>query len=168
MIHLDIGKGYVATLSDEDAHLAQFVWRPMEARRDGVVVQVYVQRSVKFANGKWGASLLHREVMDAPKGMEVDHIDRNGLNCTRENLRLATVAENRRYARLRKDNGTGKKGVTQIKNGKFVAQIKASGRRGKSRYLGLFASADDAAHAYDRAARALHGEFAVLNYPNET
>jgi hypothetical protein len=95
--------------------------------------------------------------------MVVDHIDGNGLNNTRANLRICTIAENVRSSRRRTDNGSGYKGVGFHKaSGKWVARIVTNGEK---MYLGLYESPEQAAAVYDLAAHKYHGEFARLNFP---
>ena len=104
---------------------------------------------------------LHRLVMDAPKGVPVDHINGDILNCTRANLRLCSNAENNRNSRMRKDNSSGRKGVCwDRQKGKWRAAIKLDG---KQKHLGLFTCLEAAAAAYDKAALELHGDFARTN-----
>lgn len=113
---------------------------------------------------KW--VMMHRLLIQAPDDMQVDHIDGNGLNNKRANLRLVTMAENAQNARLRKDNKCGFRGVhydTHIRW--WRARI---GYGGKFFHLGIFHSAEEAAQAYDDAARTFHGEYARLNFPGET
>jgi len=108
--------------------------------------------------------LMHREVMHAPDGMMVDHIDRNGLNNHPRNLRLCTARQN---AYNSSSCGTSQyKGVSwDIAAGKWRATIKC---QGQYYYLGLFDTEIAAAHAYDQKARELFGEYAYLNFPEET
>jgi hypothetical protein len=93
---------------------------------------------------------------------DVDHFpDRSTWNNRIENLRASTHEQNARNRRLPINNRTGFKGV-QARRGKFSAQI---GANGKLTHLGTFDVAEEAARAYDDAARRLHGEFAEVNFP---
>jgi hypothetical protein len=102
--------------------------------------------------------------MNAPKGKIVDHRDRNGLNNTKQNLRLATRSQNNCNTMHRR--GSSKyRGVSREKEtGKWKCKICFNGI---CIYLGLFEAEEDAARAYDKAAKELHGEFASLNFPAE-
>lgn len=106
--------------------------------------------------------LLHRLILNAKSDEYVDHKNRNGLDCRRDNIRLCTKSENGMNRGLDKDNTSGFKGVTFNRNcKKFQAQIKANG---KYFYLGLFDNAEQAGKAYDEAALRLFGKFARTNY----
>ena len=107
---------------------------------------------------KYEEVYLHRFIMNAPKNYYVDHIDRNKLNNTRENLRICTPQESIRNIGPKK----GKyKGVhfNKLRN-KYVAQITLNR---KVRHLGYFSCDRQAAIAYNKAALELHGEFAFIN-----
>jgi hypothetical protein len=107
--------------------------------------------------------MLHRLILSARRQNLVDHRDGNGLNNLRSNLRLATHRQNSVNGRLRTTNTTGFRGVSPTASGRFMATIR-DGSRGK-KYLGIFATAEDAAHEYDMAASDIFGEFARLNFP---
>jgi len=104
---------------------------------------------------------MHRELCDVTDGYVADHINRNGLDNRRANLRPATIAQNAWNSRRRK-NRSGYKGVWYAKDkGKFRAAIWHNNKR---EYLGYFDCPICAAKAYDRAAKKYHGEFASLNF----
>lgn len=93
-----------------------------------------------------------------------DHVNGNGLDNRRVNLREATPLQNKRNSRVRCDSKTGFKGVSSKRGGRgYIARIQADGKR---RTLGWFHAPEDAARAYDTAARELYGEFAWLNFPD--
>jgi len=109
-----------------------------------------------------GALFAHRIIM-SPRDKEiVDHIDGNGLNNKRSNLRICTHAENMRNRKIASHNKSGYKGVYKDnKKNRWRAEICFN----KKRYrLGSFGSAISAALAYDKAAISLHGEFARTNF----
>ena len=107
---------------------------------------------------------MHRWIMNAPKGVVVDHINHNGLDNRKENLRFATNAENARYSRKTKNKfRSDYKGVHYIKKVKrWRTRITFEG---KTRYVGQYTDEISAAKAYDRAAKKYFGEFACLNFP---
>ncbi len=108
---------------------------------------------------------MHREIMQAPQGMVVDHIDGNRANDCRFNLRVCTRAENQRNQRKRLGSQSQFKGVTYCKqHRKWLARCRG---RGRTYRLGYFDNEVDAARAYDRKAVELFGEFARLNCPEE-
>jgi len=104
-----------------------------------------------------GRSLsMHRAIMDCPPDKEIDHINHNMLDNRRSNLREASHQENCCNRRKHRDNTSGFKGVYwHTSGGKWAASI----------HLGMFATKEEAARAYDEAAKIIHGEFAHLNFP---
>jgi hypothetical protein len=94
-----------------------------------------------------------------PSGMDVDHINRHKLDNRPENLRLATTSQNRANTGKQRNNSTGYKGV-YLDRGRFRAKIKANGVQ---RFLGSYSTPEAAAAAYDRAATAAFGRYALTN-----
>lgn len=107
---------------------------------------------------------LHRLIMAPPKGKAVDHINGDGLDNRRVNLRVCTHGENHINSSVQKRCASGYKGVEILLNGVFRAYV--SVKRVKH-YLGTFLTAEDAARARDAAAVKYHGEFARLNFPQK-
>ena len=154
-IQIPLTQGMVALIDDEDfGQVSQFKWCASK-RING---RFYARRK---ANHKF--IYLHRFLMDAPHDMEVDHIDGDGLNCQRYNMRQATHANNLKNRRRHSNNTSGSKGVSfKVSAGKYISGILANGVH---HYLGLYSDPVEAARAYDAAARKLHGDFATLNFP---
>lgn len=109
--------------------------------------------------------LMHRLILGTEAGIVVDHIDGNGLNNRRSNLREATHQQNSVNSK-KPQTGTATskyKGVYFYRRlGKWCAQIKVSDA---GNYLGLYDTQEAAARAYDAKSLELFGEFARLNFP---
>lgn len=102
--------------------------------------------------------MMHRQIMEAEQGFFVDHINGDGLDNRRENLRLCTHSQNLQNQRKQKDRKY--KGVYERDNGRFSAAIRHGG---KLVHIGTFDTETAAACAYNKAAIEYFGEFANLN-----
>ena len=102
---------------------------------------------------------LHRLILDTVG--QIDHKNRDKLDCRKENLREALHANNAHNVELRSTNTSGYKGVCWNNNAnKWQAQIRVNRKR---LYLGLYKNIEDAVRSYNKAAEKYHGEFACLN-----
>lgn len=146
-------RGYVAVIDETDI--------PLVAGRRWYVNGKKVKYAESQNRAKEERLRMHRVIIGAPDGVPVDHIDGDGLNNRRANLRLATVQENGANSR-HQVGATGFRGVRLTKTGRFEAYI--SGHSDYV-YLGTFDSAEEAAAVRDIAALQRYGEFAVLNLP---
>jgi len=118
-----------------------------------------------FVQG-FAPSKMHRHLLGALPGRIVDHIDGDGLNNQRSNLRFASTAENARNTAGHEIRASRYKGVSLIvSRGVWTARIMTDGKR---LTLGRFRHQEEAALAYDAAARQHHGSFARCNYPDES
>jgi hypothetical protein len=155
MKEISLSRGQVALVDDVDYDFVnQWKWYASPSK-----------------NGRWYAvrmpthckmEKMHRLIMNCPDGMTVDHINGDGLDNRRSNLRVCTEAENNRNRGKNINNTSGYKGVHVTPYGKYAAAITAHGKQIR---LGNFSTPEDAARAYDKAAKQHHGEFAWLNFP---
>lgn len=105
--------------------------------------------------GKRKKIIMHREIMNTPETMDVDHADHNGLNNQRINLRNATRSQNMSNRLIYKNNTTGTKGVYR-EGSRYAARVAMEGKR---IYLGSFDTIEAAQKAYVEAAIKMQGDF---------
>ena len=151
-------------VDDEDhSFLSRWEWRPLKCKNT-----TYAKRT------RWNSDaqksehvLMHRVVADAPTGLEVDHADRNGLNNTKDNLRICCRSDNNANKKpWDKKKSSAYKGVHLHKRpGGHRYWTAAICKNYKQMHLGTFETEESAARAYDKAALKHHGEFARLNFP---
>jgi hypothetical protein len=150
---IPLTQGKTATVDKEDFEfLSQWDWSAIKGRNT-----FYAIRS---AHDESKPIYMHREILSA---FRVDHADGDGLNNRRLNLRDSDCSQNAWNQKKKSNNTSGFKGVTWDKNReKWITHI---GFHRKMYFLGRFSTAEEAARAYDEAARRLYGEFARLNFP---
>lgn len=106
---------------------------------------------------------MHEAILEAPQGWGRDHVDGNGLNNQRSNLRLCKQSQNISNSRFRRNNTSGFKGVFKSPKGCINPWISIIKKSGKCIHLGTFETKESAAMAYDSAALRLFGPFARTN-----
>ena len=115
----------------------------------------------KYSNGKSKKIFMHRVILKTTNGKESDHINGDGLDNTRKNLRVCTRSQNLRNQNKSFSSKSGFKGVCFNKErGKWHARIWITG---KNKHLGYFTEKTEAALSYNVAARDCFGEFASFN-----
>jgi len=161
MIEIELSQGLKAVVDDADADLAAVKWRAMRCART-----VYAFRSVR-RNGRAMNVFMHRIILGRKlgrnllAGKQTDHIDCDGLNNARANLRPASPSQNKANARKIRSNTSGYRGVSwDRRKGKWAASIRIDGVQ---RRLGRYGSREEAAVAYDRAAKEQWGAYARPN-----
>jgi HNH endonuclease len=152
--YIPLTKGKYAIVDAEDyPALAQYKWHAQLSKNGSVC---YACR-----NSGRKTLMMHREIMKPPKGMVVDHINHNGANNRRRNLRVCTQAQNTQNKRTWSTGKSRFRGVSR-QGDKWQAAVRY---QGQMYYAGVYDDEVAAAKARDRKALALAGEFAVLNFP---
>lgn len=144
-----------ALVDDEDYdHLSKWSWhREMLGKKHKAP---YARRGTNYYGGVKKSKAMHRYLLDAPNGLEVDHINGNTLDNRKANLRLCTRSENAKNKAVYRNNKSGCKGVNLHSSGKWRARIQVDGKRIS---LGLYDSLDEAKIAYSTAAKKYYGRF---------
>ena len=158
MKRIRLTQGYFAQVSDEDYDdVCRYKWHAKTNK-----YTAYAARREKGTGPQRKCIYLHRYLLKVKPGEMVDHKDGNGLNNTRENIRIATNSQNGMNRRLKSPGKSSRyKGVSWGKmQGSWLAHIM---KNNKTRHLGSFSTQEDAARAYNKAAIELFGEFACLN-----
>jgi hypothetical protein len=143
-------QGKFAIVDDEDFEwLNQWDWTAVSTHR------LNGGYAMRMANGK--TILMHRLIMRAPEGVEIDHVNGNGLDNRRGNLRFATPEQNQHNRSRNSNNKSGYKGVIFDKNsGKWKMYITA-----------LYETPEEAARMYDQLARIAFGEYSKPNFSDD-
>lgn len=149
-IHLTQGK---TTLVDDEDYdlLIKYKWCAHK-QKTGVF---YAHTNIRQNDGSYKTESMHRILMEPEEGEDVDHVDCNGLNNQKHNLRVCTHAENCRNSARRKKNRSGYKGV-DFNNNKWRVRLKVDGRTVVNR---RFSDISDAIREYKRCSEKYHGDF---------
>lgn len=145
--------GYVAIIDIEDVEIvAPYRW------------QVAHNGNTRYATTQVDGKTIymHRLITGADRGVSVDHVNHDGLDNRKANLRLCSHQNNLRNRVLARDNSTGYVGVEKTRHGRYRAQVWDKGKRVHS---SNHETPEDAALARDEAARELYGEYGTYNFP---
>jgi len=159
MITIGLTRGKVALIDDDDfERVSKFKWTSLYNLKN----KKWYARCAVGGRGKQTTVYMHRIILNAPKGLQVDHINGDGLDNQKRNLRFATNAQNHQNQIKPVASKSGFRGVCfDQRRNKFYARIQ---HNRQTTHLGRFQTAIQAARAYDKAAVKLHGEFARLNF----
>jgi AP2 domain/HNH endonuclease len=153
---IPLTKGFVTIVDEDDYdYLIQWKW----TYNQGYALRGQKKKEYLY---KRKTIMMHRIIMNAPEDKEVDHKNLNGLDNRKQNLRIATYAQNKYNALKRNQKTSSKyKGVSwKIDKNKWEVYIKLSG---KKVHIGYFNNEIDAAKAYNKAAEKYYKEFSRIN-----
>lgn len=154
-----LSQGRYALVDDEDfEELSRYNWSYYKNHN----VSYAIRRALRTENMTPTRKTIHmhRVVLGAKEGQQVDHINGNGLDNRRSNLRICTHAENMRNRGKQVNNTSGFKGVVfHNQRNKWQARMRLNG---KIHSFGLFTRPEDAHAAYVEASKKLHGDFSVF------
>ena len=155
---IPLTQGKFALVDDEDfERLSKFKWSASKKRDGGYMAVRHSPRPNRHT------ILMHRQIMNCPQGMDVDHIDHNQLDNRKAKLRICTHTQNLQNSLSHKGSKSRFKGVCWHKGShKWQALIRTDSHR---IHLGYFASEIEAAKTYDAVAIKYFREFASLNFP---
>ena len=157
--HIPLTQGQFAVVDNEDyEELSEHQWYALKNCYGGY----FAVRSIH--KPKNTMVIMHRQILNCPDGMMVDHINHDTLDNRVTNLRICTNRQNQQNSRRHRNTSSQYKGVTWHKRDrKWQAQICVNGKRV---YLGQYDSDIEAARVYDKAAIAYFREFACPNIFN--
>lgn len=157
---IKVTKGLYTLVDDDDyEELSKYKWYASKKSKN--YDKYYIERRIRYPDGSSKIFKMHRIIMNAPPGKNVDHINGNPLDNRKCNLRLCSQSQNNMNSKLQKNSTTGYRGVSWHKKaGKWRAYINVNR---KQYHLGLYDDINDAIDAYNKASIEKHGEYANKN-----
>lgn len=160
MKQLMLQNGGFALVDDEDyKELSKYKWYADYRPRSCYIRRMERRNTPEGPRQRY--VYLHRQIMQPPPGMQVDHINSDATDNRRENLRICTRSQNNQNARRRVDSKHSYKGVWITKGGKYASRIRNGNKRV---HIGVYDNEVLAAKAYDQKAKELFGAYAKLNF----
>jgi hypothetical protein len=155
LAYVPLTKGLEAVIDASDVDLVEgFKW--FARIKKGATS--YAVRRATDSDGRNLDVYMHRVIAQTPTEFDTDHVDGNGLNNRRSNLRYATKSQNMHNMRKRRDNTSGFKGVSWHKSSeKWMARIRLNGEQ---HHIGSFTTLQAAHEAYSQVSSRMHGEYA--------
>ena len=162
---IELTRGKVALVDDEDYEvLSQYHWQAYRNKAGNWYAKRGINPSKKGSVEKYTLVYMHQQILDHYDG--VDHLNGDGLNNQRSNLRKADQSINNQNKKKKPGTTSAYLGVSWHKQGKkWKAQVKIP--KGKVTHLGLFAEEVEAARTYDQAVRALYPGYVKTNFPQQ-
>lgn len=160
---IPLTRGKFAIVDPEDYYrLSKYKWIAFKGRKTFYATRRTRNAETRCSTMTW----MHRVILNAPEGFLVDHINHNGLDNRKANLRLVTPTQNMwNRKKTNKKTSSKYKGVSYNKDHKKWNSVIVT--NGKYRNLGYFTSEFEAAKTYDRAARKYFGKLALTNFDSE-
>lgn len=141
MQKIELPRGLFALVDDRDyCYLSQWKWNVVKPKK---ATSFYAIRTFTLDDGKRSHIYMHRAILLPEKNKVIDHINHNGLDNTRENMRVVSFKENMRNQQMQKNNTSGFRGVYFYKKGNNYC-ARTVDNEGKNIFLGYFKTKEEA------------------------
>jgi len=157
---IELSQGYFAKVDDKNYEMLMSYPKWFAVKHHG---NIYAKCNITLKNGKRTTLKMHRVIMNAKPGQIVDHCNGDGLDNQERNLRIVNSQKNCTNRKPHTGTSSKYKGVSYHKgHNKWQANICVNYQ---NIYLGIYETEEEAAIAYDIAAKKYFREYARLNFP---